>query len=55
MVLDFSGDYAYTKSMTIAWREMLVVVVSLAVFGPLLKNQRVAMHVDNEFVRYFYY
>lgn len=50
-IIEYVGTYAFAKEKTIAYREMLAMVMSLATFGTYLKNSQVVMNVDNEAVR----
>ena len=50
--LEFVGEYQYAASMSIAWRELLAVVLAVATFGPHLRDSQLALFVDNEVIRF---
>ena len=51
-ILTFTGEHQWMKSMNIAWKELMAVVLCIATFGHLLQNSQVAMNIDNEAVCY---
>ena len=44
----FEGQYHWMLNKTIPWKELAAIVMTLATFGPILRNKHVLMHVDNE-------
>ena len=48
VILQFSGDHEWMKSMNIAWRELMAIVMCMAVFGHRMKSQCLKMYTDNQ-------
>ena len=47
----FSGSENWMKEKTIAWRELFAVLITVATFGPYLKNRDLVMNIDNEAIQ----
>ncbi len=49
-IVEFTDDYSWIKSQTIAYKELLAVVFCIATFGDRLAQKQVAMNIDNSAV-----
>ena len=50
-LLQFVGKNAWMKEKTIAWRELLAVVLTIATFGGILRYCDVIMNIDNQAIQ----
>ena len=52
VILEFCGDNEWMRSMNIAWRELVAIVMCLAVFGARMQGRCLKMYTDNQAVLY---
>ena len=52
VILQFDGDNEWMKAKTIAWHELLSIVMCLAVFGNRMENRCRKMYTDNQAILY---